>query len=121
MDNCEKLLRAFIKAQGYEIEQTGGRTGNVASPVDYKVTNKGPTQQQKDSFSMSELIAHSDAWNAICDYVLFHKEDIESGINDFGDLKPVWNFFNRNTEPFTLEDIKHNFGEIDENIRYGNL
>lgn len=155
MDNTEKLIRAWLKCEGYEIEETvikkpfNTGMGNpeiieTIKLIDYKVTKKEADQKwfetvvtkqrangikshgdmlQKatESFSMAELIAHSDAWSAICDYTLTHKEDIESGINDFETLKPVWDFFNRNTEPFTLEDIKHDFGEIDENIRYGNL
>ncbi len=69
---------------------------------------KKPTEQDK---SMRELISHSEAWSAICGYVLFHKEDVEIGINDFGDLKPVLEFFNRNSAP--SEDINHDFGDVD--------
>jgi len=125
MDNTEKLLRAFIEAQGYEIEKIYNQrkynyecalAAETNAPflkthedfIDYKVTKK---QKDKEAYSMAELIAHSDAWNAICDYVLAHKEDIESNVNDFETLKPVWDFFNRNTKPFTFEDIKHEFGE----------
>jgi len=121
MDNTEKIIRAWLKCEGYEIEEIFEQkipSGQILIPHDYKVIKK---QEGEEAYSMAELIAHSDAWNAICDYVLAHKEDIESGINDFETLKPVWDFFNRNTEPFTLEDVKHEFGEIDENIRYGNL
>ncbi len=37
-----------------------------------------------------------EAFEAIVGFVMSHKDDIEAEINDFGDLKPVWNWFNRN-------------------------
>jgi len=115
MDNTEKLLRAFIKAQGYEIEETVTydlfHTG-IGNPeiidkieiIDYKVTKK-----QQSPFSWMDT--NSPEWSAIVEYVTDHDEDIEIGINDFATLRPVLNFFNRNSKPFTLEDIKHEFGE----------
>lgn len=41
---------------------------------------------------------NSPEWSAIVQYVLGHKDDIESSINDFGELKPVLDFFNRNCD-----------------------
>jgi len=109
MDNTEKLLRAFIETQGYDIEEIYEESlpsGQITIPHDYKVIKKEPTQQEKASFDMSELISHSEAWCAICDYVLEHKDDIGYSINDFGTLKPVLEFFYRNSKPFTYEDFK---------------
>ena len=38
-----------------------------------------------------------DAFNAVVEYILDHKDDIEIGINDFGTLKPVLDWFSRNS------------------------
>jgi len=49
MDNTEKLLRAFIKAQGYEIEETLEQritpNGQILIPHDYKVTKRKTLQE----------------------------------------------------------------------------
>ena len=74
------------------------------------------TEKQECPFPWMDT--NSPAWSAIVKYVLDHKDEIEFGVSDFDTLKPVMEFFNRNSKPFTFENIKH---EFDENIRYGNL
>ena len=44
-----------------------------------------------------KLDVNGKVWDSIVSFILSHRDDIESGINDYGDLKPVWDFFNRNT------------------------
>ena len=70
MTNCEKLLRAFIEAQGYEVEkyetgeyETGefgispsGRCGFERIPtIDYKVTKKEPARTQRLAVLRAEI------------------------------------------------------------------
>jgi hypothetical protein len=43
---------------------------------------------------MVPIPVNSDAWSSIVDYVLSHRRDIESDINDFGTLRPMLDFFN---------------------------
>jgi hypothetical protein len=48
---------------------------------------------------MSDIVTmsvDSPEWAAIVEYVLNHKDDIENGVNDFGDLQPMLDYFNRN-------------------------
>lgn len=45
MNNTEKLLRAFIEASGYDIEETEEMkipSGQILIPAEYKVTKKSP-------------------------------------------------------------------------------
>jgi len=41
---------------------------------------------------------NSPAWCAIVQYITSHSDDIENSIDDFGDLMPVWEFFNRESD-----------------------
>jgi len=98
MNNTDKLLRAFIEAQGFEVKEvktpvtslkqaTGALTiaaGGVYS-IDYKVTKK----KAQACFDID-----SPEWSCIVDFVLSHRGDIESGINDFDCLKPMHDYFN---------------------------
>jgi len=52
------------------------------------------TTEQRSPFPWMET--NSPAWGAIVEYVTSHSSDIENSINDFGELKPVLDFFNRN-------------------------
>lgn len=102
MNNTDKLLRAFIKASGYEIEEVKVATEvRVAdnwdsvmhiSNTEYKVT-------AKDSYVPIPI--QSDEWGCIVDFVSNHADDIENNINDYGVLAPIWGFM-RGTTP-----IKH--------------
>lgn len=124
-----KLLRAFIEASGYEIEnvvdtketpitkQSGvnritlktlsmqdsglvtDHTGaykrglcgcyylKPSLAVDYEVTNK---------IAFVPITVKSDEWGCIVKYVTSHMDDINADINDFGELKPLVKFMNRN-------------------------
>lgn len=119
MDNTEKLIRAWLKCEGYEIEEveTKGMYNHpvLAGPIerveiDYKVTKK----ELKGSF-MSEMIAHDEAWSAIVQYVTSHSDDIQGGIDDFDSLGPVLNFFNRHvsTDDLKMYFKSYNFGECE--------
>ena len=44
-----------------------------------------------------QLPVNGEVWSAITDYIISHESDIEAYVNDFGDLKPVWDYFNRNS------------------------
>jgi len=106
MNNTEKLLRAFIEASGYEIEEvtvnTPTRTishfdvNNDGLPVfidslepiiDYKVAKK----KVQVCFDIN-----GPEWSCIVDYILHHSGDIEAETNDFDILKPMLDYFNRN-------------------------
>lgn len=105
----DKLLMAFIKAQGYDVEEeykiyVSGvyiRTQKekeddkphnqfpVASVVDYKVTKKK---------HFVPLLVDSEAWGCIVEYLSNHEGDIEAGINDFDTLRPMWEFITRGSQ-----------------------
>ena len=116
MTNEMKLLRAWIECQGYEIEELDAKPCEKQPDLsyphnkvlfdggDYKVTKK-----HKSPFPWMDT--NDPAWSAIVGYILDHQEDIEVGINDFGRLKPVLEFFSRNCKPLTNEDIINTFGE----------
>lgn len=130
MSNTDKLLRAFIEAQGLEIEtlldykerdmseveamahnkgfgcatgyrlltvpgsqellidDNGNYKGVLIEPVvDYKVTKK----EAQVCFDVD-----SPEWKCIVDYVLGARFEIEIKENNFGDLQPMLDFFNRN-------------------------
>lgn len=55
--------------------------------IDYKVTKKKP----QVCFDVD-----SPEWNAIVTFVLNQADDIEHGIEGYGDLKPMLDYFNRN-------------------------
>lgn len=92
MDNTEKLLRAFIEASGYEIEQVNivedaqGFPGISKLVNDYKVTKK-----HESPFPWMDT--DSPAWSAIVKFVLDRKDIIESGNHAVSELKPVLDFF----------------------------
>ena len=44
-----------------------------------------------------QLPVNGEVWSAIVAYVTYHEEDINLGIDDYGELKPVWDHFNRNS------------------------
>jgi hypothetical protein len=112
MNNTDKLLRAFIEASGFEVEEIKGRMTEkekeevrrnaaflghpapsedfLSSPygIDYKVTKKKP---------YIPITAQSKEWACVVGYLLAHDTDIEAGVNDYGDLKPMLDFFNRNS------------------------
>lgn len=50
-----------------------------------------------DCSGIVKLDVNGKVWDSIVSFVLTHRDDIENNINDYGDLKPVWDFFNRNT------------------------
>jgi prevent-host-death family protein len=64
------------------------------------------TKEPESPFSFMDT--NSPAWSAICEYTLDHRDDIEIGINDFGTLRPVLDFFSRNLS------IKPNSGQNDQ-------
>ena len=115
----DKLLRSFIEASGFDIEEVESQEvflhwdfmgqqlvdvkklypdcGVVINSdtgvdiyhkvIDYKVTKKEP----QVCFDIN-----SPEWGCICDYIISHRASIESGENDYGDLKPMLDYFNRN-------------------------
>ena len=100
MNNTDKLLRAFIEASGFEVKEvsrevtsrgcgSGGFWHKEELVVDdYRVTKKSP---------YVPITAQSKEWACVVGYLLAHDTDIETGVNDYGDLKPMLDFFNRNS------------------------
>jgi len=100
-----KLLLALCDALGFEVEDIedlipdrncgGFRNGKAFQGryeiVDYKLTKKEPVS------CFVPIEVQSDEWGAITQYVTAHVDDIKNNINDYGDLMPVWEFFNRNS------------------------
>jgi len=88
MNNIDKLLRAFIEAQGFEVKDlyATGQDTRTAYVVDYKVT-------KKEDFV--PLPVQSKEWGCIVEYITDHYEDIEIGIDDYGTLKPILEFISR--------------------------
>ena len=115
MNNTDKLLRAFIEASGYEVEEVSNgkpelvkafwdRPAIIKEGIDYKVTKRdnGVKQFAADVFyrtgDIVPLPIKSKAWGCIVEYVTSHAGDIESGTNDFDTLKPIWDFMNRDSK-----------------------
>ncbi len=95
MNNTEKLLRAFIEASGYEVEEVlvnprplvcNDKPTNrmTYDYIDYKVTKRSA----QVCFDVD-----SPEWSCVVGYILGAKEDIELGINNYGELKPMLDFF----------------------------
>ena len=96
----DKLLRAFIEAQGYEIEEVteefdesgsdGGRNWfrSGVRVIDYKVTKKK---------SQVRLDVDGTEWSGIVEFVLAHEDEIRSRAysEEYGSLKPILDFFSR--------------------------
>ena len=115
MNNTDKLLRAFIEASGYEIKEVvvdkvipdlsrvERSTLTIKDVIDYKVTKRdnGVKQFAADVFyrtgDIVPLPIKSKAWGCIVEYVTSHDGDIESDTNDFGTLKPMLDFMNRDS------------------------
>lgn len=104
MDNTEKLeklLRAFIEVSGFDIKETIKEGPSISKRdsigvfdefyiiIDYKLTKKEP---------YVPITAVSKEWDCICSYVLSHRNDILTNINDYGDLLPMLEFFSRNSK-----------------------
>ena len=45
---------------------------------------------------MVPLPVKSEAWVGIMDFVIEHEQEIRTEVDGFGDLKPIWDFMNRN-------------------------
>lgn len=101
MNNTDKLLRAFIEASGYEIEEITTRKilvsaepptrdefingSTVIETIDYKVT-------KRHAPVLVPILIQSDEWGCIVEFVSSHADDIETGTNDYGTLTPIWDF-----------------------------
>lgn len=66
----------------------------VIRSVDYKVTKKESPLESLGN--CVPLPIQSEAWGSVVEYLTNHKEDIETGTNDFDTLRPIWDWFNRN-------------------------
>ena len=91
MTNEMKLLTALCDALGFDVEEVQEQSipsGKVLIPHEYKLTKRG---------EVVTLPVEGDFWGSIVKYIVSHADDIESEINDYGDLKPVLDYFNRNS------------------------
>ena len=87
-----KLLTALCESLGFEIEEIEEQkipSGQIIVTQGYNLKTK--------KYKSVELPVHGDEWSSIVGFILSHKDDIENGINDYGDLMPVLEFFNRNS------------------------
>ena len=114
-DNTDKLLRAFIEASGYEIEEVESSSsfygagcinedgtlkegalplGTVKS-IDYKVSKaKGVIESNAYQFILD---AQGPEFSCIAKYIDDHKDEIELKVMDYGDLQPMLDYFCRNS------------------------
>jgi hypothetical protein len=101
-----KLLRAFIEAQGYDVEESevvvrvnaishfDSITGKAVQikedklVKDYKVTNPEP---------YVPLPIQSKAWNCITKFIIEHRDDIINDVNGCGGLRHMLDFMERNS------------------------
>ena len=84
-----KLLEALCEGLGFEVEEIEEQkipSGQIIVTQGYKVKNK----------EYVSLPIHGEEWAVIVKFIISHKDDIENDINDYGDLMPVLDFFNRN-------------------------
>lgn len=89
MTDTMKLLRAFIEASGFDVEEIQEQkipSGQILTPHDYKVTKK-PHQVCFD--------VNSPEWSSVVLYIIGHRHEIEIKENDFGTLAPMLDCFDR--------------------------
>lgn len=90
MNETQLLLEALIDKLGYDADYEAPLAivgGQIVQPARYRLISREPTVN---------FPINGAEWSAICEYVLAHTSDIDSDINDFGTLKPVLDYFNRN-------------------------
>mgnify|MGYP003639762092 CR=1 FL=1 len=76
------------------IDDDGNYKGVLIEPiVDYKVTKKVVESNEHQVIFDTQ----SPEWSCIVKYITDHVDDIESNINDFDTLKPMLDYFNRNS------------------------
>jgi hypothetical protein len=97
MNNTEKKLDALIAAMGFDVEVVsigncelikarGLQPAIVQEAFDYKLTERK---------AMVPIPVNSEEWGCIVNYCANHIDDIETGVNDFDTLRPIWNFMKR--------------------------
>ena len=70
-----------------------GMVDNMKTAMRHENINTDSLTKKED---MVTLPVQGEVWGAIVKYVLAHSNDIEAGINDYGDLKSILDYFNRN-------------------------
>tara|TARA_R110002096_G_scaffold66306_1_gene161359 strand:+ start:18897 stop:19241 length:345 start_codon:yes stop_codon:yes gene_type:complete len=114
MTNCEKKLDALIDALGFDVEEVNEQaipSGQIVIPHNYKITKRnGQLRHASEVFGFTgklpldcrvpcvPLPVQSKSWGCIVEYCSDHAEDIEIGINDFGTLRPIWEFMTGDRE-----------------------
>ena len=85
------LLEALCHKLGFDFEFEEGRSipsGQILVPSKYVLT---------DSVRIgTHTPIENNVFGVMVEYILAHQGDIESGINDYGSLKPVLEYFSRN-------------------------
>ena len=120
MTNEMKLLTALINELGFDVERVCVNQKDIESQEkrfreSFKVEackwwqfpperpvyiyNIDPICEYKLTKKEEAVVlpVEGDFWGAIVKYIVAHHDDIESKINDYGDLKPVLDYFNRNS------------------------
>jgi hypothetical protein len=102
MNNIEKKLDALIDALGFDLVEDPvfmarpDGTGKMHIRTDIKITKRNEPVVNDWHEAMVPISFNSKAWSAVVEYITNHAEDIEAGANDFGTLRPMWDFFNGN-------------------------
>lgn len=90
-EKVELLIEAMIEKMGYRVEYSEEQklpSGQITVPARadlYLTCIDRP------------IPVSNDAWSAIVGYVISHEDDIRRDMEDFGELRPVLDFFNRNS------------------------
>lgn len=78
--------RGSLVSEPYYVARIERQLEYIKAQIDNIQENKG-----------IRLDVNGDVWGAIVSFVTAHQDDIENGENDFGELLPVCEYFNRNT------------------------
>ena len=87
------LTLMCVKGEGglLDIDENDMYLARLTKPiVNYKFSARDKLNE-----AMVPMPVNSEAWSCIVAYVLDHRDDIETGINDFDCLMPVLDFFDR--------------------------
>ena len=85
------LIEALCDKLGFDIEFEEGRSipsGQILIPSKYVLT--------ESVRAGTHTPIENDVFGVMVEYILAHQSDIENSVNDFGNLKPVLEYFSRN-------------------------
>jgi len=89
-----QLLKSLCEALGFEVVETTNRVdlGNGSQYFTHQTSYK--LERKKEDW----IPVDKEVFGILVNYIISHQEDIEAEVDDFGSLKPIWDWFNRNSQ-----------------------